>query len=283
MQDLWDIVNLSDFVTELIFAFVSLIIGILIYIIDRRGNKRQEEALDIILDQVSKVNQFQTRSLVLAIDTLESELNDIKRTVTNNQEILKTQNLSIKPSLTTTPEITKTQQSQQPGLTEVISKKFSQVITDQVDNLLSGIQEDLKELQTSTPKEETYKKKKGLEFDVKSLLRNLEGLEDLKIDYHTSPKKKPRVKVESIPTKSSEDSDIIEPEIVETSQPKGEIENLFKTEQIKEKFEKFEDKLEKVKSVGDLENIVNSLTEMFTSKDKNKSKKRKKAKPDDFK
>jgi hypothetical protein len=282
MQNIWDIFNLSDFITELIFALVSLAVGILIYIIDRRGNKRQEEALDIILDQVSKVNQFQTRSLVLAIDTLESELNDIKRTVTNNQEILKTQDLSVKPSVTPAPENIETQQSQQPGFTEVISKKFSQVISDQVDNLLSGIQEDLQELQTSTPKEETYKKKKGLEFDVKSLLRNLEGLEDLKIDYHISPKKKPRVKVESKPIKFSEDSDIIEPEIVETTQSKEEIENMFKTEQVKEKFEKFEEKLEKVKSVGDLENIVNSLSEMFTSKNDRKPKKRRKAKPDDF-
>ncbi|MHA1984365.1 MAG: hypothetical protein ACW967_08420 [Candidatus Hodarchaeales archaeon] len=283
MQDIWDIVDLSGFVTELIFAFVSLSIGILIYIIDRRGNKRQEEALDIILDQVSKVNQFQTRSLVLAIDTLESELNDIKRTVTNNQEILKTQDLTRKPSLTTASGPVEPQQSQQPGFTEVISKKFSQVISDQVDNLLSGIQDDLKELQTSTPKEETYKKKKGLEFDVKSLLRNLEGLQDLKIDYDTSPKKKPRVKVESKSTKSSEESDIIVPEIVETAQSKEEIENLLNTDQVKEKFEKFEEKLEKVKSVGDLESIVNSLSEMFTSEDKGKSKKRKKVNPDDFK
>ena len=70
MQDFLEIITPGTFL-EILFGFI---ISIFIFYIDSRGKirqeqtlKRQDDALDIILDQVSKVNAFQTKSLSLAI------------------------------------------------------------------------------------------------------------------------------------------------------------------------------------------------------------------------
>ena len=248
---LFEFITSIDFLSNLLFGVIGATVGFLIYIVDRRGNKRQEEALDIILDQVSKVNQFQTRSLVLAINTLENELNDIKQMVSSNKEILQGSSGVTKPIILPTPQPVTADSSttfQEPGFGELISNKFTEVITGQVNNLLSGIQSNLDELKTSTEKE-SYKKKKGLEFDLKSLIRNLEGLEDLKINIHPI---KSSVNTES----SSSDSEdtIIEPEIVDSDG--FNVDRPKKSDSVKTKLEGFEEKLASIKSVSDIESIV---------------------------
>ncbi|OLS20293.1 MAG: hypothetical protein HeimC3_41220 [Candidatus Heimdallarchaeota archaeon LC_3] len=284
MDDVTAFFQSFDFLSNLLFGAISAAVGFLIYIVDRRGNKRQEEALDIILDQVSKVNQFQTRSLVLAINTLENELNDIKQMVSSNKEILQGSSEVTKRDFSPIPQpVTagSSTASQQPGLGELISNKFTEVISGQVNNLFSGIQSNLDELKTSKEKE-SYKKKKGLEFDLKSLIRNLEGLEDLKINidpYKTS------VNMES-PSSVSEDT-IIEPEIVD---PVGfKLDSTKKSDSVKTKLEDFEEKLGSIKSVSDIESIVDSISSMFSPKKNRKSrhihtpKKRRKVNPEDIK
>ena len=282
MDSLANFFSSTDFLSNFLFAAISAIVGFLIYIVDRRGNKRQEEALDIILDQVSKVNQFQTRSLVLAINTLENELNDIKQMVSVNKDILQHSNeisTPISQPLSSPISAKDSNKSHEPGFGELISSKFSEVISGQVNNLLYGIQSNLDELKSSTEKE-TYKKKKGLEFDLKSLIRNLEGLEDLKIEI--GPNKS---KSKSVSRSPKGDDKIIEPEIVDSTSIPDK--NTRETENEKTSLEDFEEKLGSMKSISDIESLVESVTNLFSS-NKNKetnfhtTKKRRKVNPEDI-
>ena len=72
--------------TNLFDVSLGLIISIVLYLIDRGGKNRQEEtlrrqdeSLDIILEQVSKVNVFQTRTLSLAIESLGKDFESFKK------------------------------------------------------------------------------------------------------------------------------------------------------------------------------------------------------------
>ncbi|MHA1169532.1 MAG: hypothetical protein ACTSRU_17030, partial [Candidatus Hodarchaeales archaeon] len=74
-----------DFWSNALFAFIDICFGIMLWTVDHRGKKRQDESmkrqdesLDIILEQISKVNQFQTRTLSFAIDTLEKDMLSIR-------------------------------------------------------------------------------------------------------------------------------------------------------------------------------------------------------------
>lgn len=164
----------------------GLIISMVLFIIDRRGKARQEEALirqddslDIILDQVSKVNIFQTKTLSLAIESLGRDLFDLKFEIERLNKRL-TDNTSGNPNESgpKTSEFDDVSEDPEVPVDQPFhSNKFSDILASQVNTFVSQIKNglsDLGELDNKNDKE-IYKTKKSLEFDVKDLI-NIESL-----------------------------------------------------------------------------------------------------------
>lgn len=183
MQDLFEFITPST-ILEILFG---LIISILIFYIDSRGKsrqelslKRQDDALDIILDQVSKVNAFQTKSLALAIETLghDIELLNQKLNTLNDKNSVSVP--KVDPAMIENKPIDKKQTDQaiKSGVIgSVLSKSFGSILNSQINNMVDQINKSVSEIVPS--EENDYKRKKELSFDLKNLLRGVENLKEL--------------------------------------------------------------------------------------------------------
>ncbi|MFX0206411.1 MAG: hypothetical protein ACFFDT_10540 [Candidatus Hodarchaeota archaeon] len=190
-----DFLTSTEFWFNAIFAFVDIFFGVMLWIVDRRSKKRQEEtltkqeeSLDIILDQVSKVNHYQTRVLSYAIETLEQDLNDMKQMINTG---IKTQ---VEAEAEITPKIAEIESESAtiPSLGDSIGSHFNKILRNQLSGIMDSVQKSLGETQKTT-EEKSYKAKKGLEFDLKHVLRGLDELQNL-----GKPKSKPDLTKEEI-------------------------------------------------------------------------------------
>lgn len=169
-----------DFWTNAIFAFIDIFFGLMLWTIDNRGKsrqdesmKRQDESLDIILDQISKVNTFQTKVLSYAIETLEEDVSELKNSMAQFQS-----SETIIPAIssqqqTTTPKSAVQQKDETFG--DLFSNKFQNFMQEQLDNTIKNIKKSTEDI-IGKSKKDSYKSKKGLEFDLKHIVRNLNEL-----------------------------------------------------------------------------------------------------------
>jgi len=200
-----------DFWYNAIFAFVDIAFAIMLWIVDNRSKKRQnesmkrqDESIDIILEQISKVNTFQTIVLSYAIETLEKDMEEIK--VAINQKFSPA---TAEPSVAAPSrpaEAVETGSPPAPSLGEAITSRFQAVLRDQLGGMLNGIKKSLGEI-PETSEKEAYKVKKGLEFDLKHLLR---GLEDLEKTYGTGKTAEPRKEDQKVSSHDDEDVEVLE-------------------------------------------------------------------------
>jgi hypothetical protein len=171
-----------DFWYNAIFAFIDIFFGVMLFYIDSRSKrrqdmtlKRQDESLDIMLEQVSKVNTFQTRVLSYAIETLEKDMEEIKMIIETKVPTKVEEPIGEEPKPVEAPTTTTTPTS----LGQAISDRFQSMLRDQLSGMMDGIKKNLEGI-PGVDENESYRVKKGLEFDLKHLVRGLEGLEDLK-------------------------------------------------------------------------------------------------------
>lgn len=265
MQTIFTI-PVQDIIVNGLFAFVDVFFAFFLWIIDRRNKSRQEESLDIILEQVAKVNQFQTRTLALAIESLGIEVENIK-TLIGKEPVtsIETDTVPISQPIQQTVNQTTTNES---IADESFTNQLGKILSNQVTNLMRNIQDNITEAKTSTQKE-TYKMKKGLEFDLKTLLKNIDGLKDfMEITPPEEPKeqfpKNSKITEEPEPDKPPmRDSTKLSPDKTISSEiPKTDSPTL-KEESDKELITDLEEKADNIKSIGDIDNLVNTIITTF--------------------
>lgn len=252
----------------------GLIISIVLFLIDRGEKARQEEtlrrqdeSLDIILEQVSKVNVFQTRTLSLAIESLSNELNTFKSDI----ELIKFSILDQKDD----PYIKKddlssnsTSQIEKEQVQEIETKpsiKFGEVLSKQVNSFINQIKHDISSLAKSEAKgadpKNLYKTKKSLEFDIKDLL-NIQSMID---DINSEPLSEEESD-EIHPSKSS-DSNFGARSTNEDS-PEDKMKLESKPSVIKENKSELDEQFDRLNSIPDLvkftENFINKFEELNT-------------------
>ena len=193
MQSIDSFINSLGFPTAFEMVF-GLIISIILFLIDRSEKKRQEEtlrrqdeSLDIILEQVSKVNVFQTKTLSLAIESLgkdfenfRKDIDDIKSSMIpkisvetdiqnnlNQDSVIKAERESTK-----TPPVS-------------LSANFGNVLSNQINSFINQMKSNLSNLTDPNKgdKKNIYKVKKGIEFDIKDLFNIQNMLNDLQEEF----------------------------------------------------------------------------------------------------
>ena len=180
------IINFLPIPTVFEMSF-GLIISMVLFLIDRGGKVRQEEALrrqdeslDIILDQVSKVNLFQTRTLSLAIESLGRDFDNFRKDLDLIKSSIQQPEVKISSSekKDSVNEIPTPPSGQLPSL----STHFGDVLSTQVNSFLGQIKSNISELaKTEASKnKDLYKVKKGLEFDLKDLFNIQTMLDEMK-------------------------------------------------------------------------------------------------------
>lgn len=187
-----------DTIFEIAFG---LIISVVLFIVDNRGKKRQEETLrrtdesiDIILEQVSKVNLFQTRTLSLAIETLGNDFQVLREEIDDLRTSVEEQG-GLRPKVAST-ELGSSDTSDRPRSPEVedepskpllpdsalSSLNFGDILSGQINSMVDNIRKELQGVlsgKSQEDEEETYRKKKGLEFDLRDLLGKRKLAEEL--------------------------------------------------------------------------------------------------------
>jgi hypothetical protein len=252
----------------------GLIISAVLYFIDRSGKKRQEEtlnrqdeSLDIILEQVSKVNIFQTKTLSLAIESLGKDLDLFRNDL---EEFKKLYREGDKPK----QEIKKLSDQENDNITipEVhspitsLSSNFGNVLSKQINNFVDQIKSNLSELtQTGDEnKKNIYKVKKGLEFDIKDLFNIQTMLNEMKSEQSNSEeikesqdydKKPSEVKDENFNKKSNKD-EYSNQNSVKYKKEKRKLDNKFD-------FDEFNLELDKLQSIPELVRLTESMIKKF--------------------
>lgn len=169
----------------------GLIISVILFLIDRQEKRRQEEtlrrqdeSLDIILDQVSKVNAFQTRSLSLAIESLGKDFENFKKDIDSIKNSLDSPEVFSKDpySFPEAQEVLSDSSQTNKQIIPTLSAKFGQILSTQVESFIDQIRSNISELSKSEQNKQKnlYKVKKGLEFDIKDLFNIQSMLNDLK-------------------------------------------------------------------------------------------------------
>ena len=246
--------------------------------------------MDIILDQVSKVNQFQTRSLVLAIDSIESKLDEIRQVVASEESIVGGRSQypsTIKGDFTRESTVTPPTSNPSPtptlrGLGEGLVKNFQRALTEQVSSILTNVKEEIDEVKRGADKE-NYRTKKGLEFDLRSIVRSLEDLQQIKPappprppDDPIIPSRQDRSQQKGIETEQQEKGKTLPPDIIEAEmvgdshdddegyegEYQREQKHAPKVEPKKKRSHPFSDlehQLGSMKSVNDVEKMIENV------------------------
>ena len=257
-------VSFSDFVVNGLFAFVDVFFAFFLWIIDRRNKKRQEESLDIILDQVAKVNQFQTRTLALAIESLGIEVENIK-TMLNRESAAPTNTENVYP--TRPAPVTE----KQPVGEESFTNQLGKILSNQVGSLIQNIQTNISEAKTATQKD-SYRRKKGLEFDLKTLLKNIDGLKDF-VDMSTSQEPDKQLPKDFISIEAHKPDEIPTEDIIKTSSNKSITAPVTKGELTpqpqnptsdKKIINDLEEQADNIKSLNDIDNLANTIAKIFS-------------------
>ena len=258
----------------------GLIISIILFLIDRSEKKRQEEtlrrqdeSLDIILEQVSKVNVFQTRTLSLAIESLGKDFENFKKDIdTIKASISNVEN----SSNTGSPAFSRNSQpedSQVPSSNPLttLSANFGNVLSKQINNFVDQIKDNLSELSKSETKDNKnmYKVKKGLEFDIKDLFNIQSMLDDLTNKQEDSED----IEENSIDTEDMEElGKPRQVNVVDIS--KDEHKSDIKDPKLKNKkhsqkldFDNLNLQLDKLESIPDLVKFTESIINKFESDD----------------
>ena len=189
---IYQIIAIFGFPTAFEIVF-GLIISLILYLLDRAEKKRQEEALkrqdeslDIILEQVSKVNIFQTKTLSLAIESLgkdfdnfRNDIEEIKSSIgVNNNKNRQLKPISVDEQATSRSEPI----SRDPIVS--LSTNFGNLLSSQVNSFIGQIKNNLSNLNkiNTMDKSDLRKAKKGLEFDIKDLFNIQTMLNDMKTE-----------------------------------------------------------------------------------------------------
>ncbi|MFW9995446.1 MAG: hypothetical protein ACFFD4_25645 [Candidatus Odinarchaeota archaeon] len=267
-----------DFWYNALFAFIDIFFGIMLWFVDNRGKKRQEvsmkrqdESLDIILEQISKVNTFQTRVLSLAIDTLEKDMEEMKQTIdsrfipaTEPETSISQESTEISEPVPSSQAVTKPS----PSLGEYITSGFQTVLREQLTGMVEGIKKSLSDL-PGIDAEESYKAKKSLEFDLKNLVRGLEGLENAGRKREKEERKKALLEEQREKMREKlNKTDSWEPEIKEKARAiideEDEVEVLedgYTASSAEEVGKEILSEIEDIKSLKDLGSFASSILE----------------------
>ncbi len=177
MQSIETFINSLGFPTAFEMVF-GLIISMILFLIDRSEKKRQEEtlrrqdeSLDIFLEQVSKVNVFQTKTLSLAIESLGKDFENFRKDIEDikssmvlepNQENNIQNELNQDSLLESKKDTASTRHTS-------LSANFGNVLSNQINSFIDQLKSNLSNLTDSSEedKKNIYKVKKGLEFDIK--------------------------------------------------------------------------------------------------------------------
>lgn len=195
MQSIDSFINTLGFPTafEIIFG---LIISMILFLIDRSEKKRQEEtlrrqdeSLDIILEQVSKVNVFQTKTLSLAIESLGKDFENFRKDIENIKEYIsseyKTKSVvgdDLHPAI-----VMESDKEPRKSTITSLSANFGNLLSNQINSFIEQMKSNLSGLTNlkSDEKKNIYKVKKGLEFDIKDLFNIQNMVNELKEDNNS--------------------------------------------------------------------------------------------------
>ena len=272
--------SIIDFLNTNFFGLTfGLIISIILFLIDRGEKHRQEEtlrrqdeSLDIILEQVSKLNVFQTRTLSLAIESIGKDFDELKNDVDFIKTSISYVDMNSREKLETRiagRQVTEQNIPVTPSPSPSSSGTFGQVLSNQINSFISQIRSNISDLSKSDQDshKDLYKFKKGLEFDIKDLLNIQSMLNELKKDmevpddtFHEKQIDKDIERTPVLKEEPSRDSSNSLPKMDEISAHinidnfDNQLKNLHSipeivkfTESIIKKFENFEEKNSKLK------------------------------------
>ncbi|MHA1450419.1 MAG: hypothetical protein ACTSP4_13470, partial [Candidatus Hodarchaeales archaeon] len=205
------------------------------------------------------VNQFQTRTLSFAIDTLEKDMLSIRELIDSK----------LPDQVEPLPEDAETAQSipEQPS-------RFSTILREQLTGVMDNIKQSLFEIKDAGEKE-TYKFRKGLEFDLKQVLRGVADLENFNItDFIDMDEIKKEIEKSERrrdihgyqPLADDPDVEVLEkvqvPSIIADKKKKREQSEFVERKRTKQEFlSELENRLDELKTVGDYERFAGSLLE----------------------
>ena len=284
------IVRILGFPTAFEIVF-GLVISMVLFLIDRGEKKRQEEALrrqdeslDIILEQVSKVNVFQTKTLSLAIESLGNDFETFRNDIEQLRNSIQDANNfhTSETGATTEPDKNISDTKPYASLSPK-SVNFGDVLSKQITSFVDQIKTNLSELTQSGKEQQKniYKVKKGLEFDIKDLFNIQKMLNEIKSKEQFDE-----------PKFSKEFSSKGNVEGQNQSNQSEDIENVDKTEVKENIFDKgrsnkidFEDlnlQLENLDSISEIVKFTESIIKNFETKNNKSPVERKKVKPSKF-